>query len=120
MRPKKTGIPRIIDAGRHSIEGLIAIWKEEAAFRQECGLGLLFLATLPFLHRSGLENAVLVGSLAAVLIAELLNTGVEKAIDRIGYDDHPLSKFAKDAGSAGVFIALVNVPVTWGLILLTP
>jgi diacylglycerol kinase (ATP) len=67
-----------------------------------------------------LENAVLVGSLAAVLIAELLNTGVEKAIDRIDYDDHPLSKFAKDAGSAGVFIALVNVPVTWGLILLTP
>lgn len=118
MRPKKTGIPRIIDAGKHSIEGLSATWREEAAFRQECALGLLFLAALPFLERTGLENAVMVGSLAAVLIAELLNTGIEKAIDRVGYEDHPLSKFAKDAGSAGVFVALVNVPVTWGLILL--
>jgi len=118
MRPKKTGIPRIIDAGRHSLLGLAETWREEAAFRQECALGGLFLAALPFLHRSGLENAVMVGSLALVLIAELLNTGIEKAIDRIGYEDHPLSKFAKDAGSAGVFVALVNVPVVWGLILL--
>jgi diacylglycerol kinase (ATP) len=53
-----------------------------------------------------------------VLIAEPFNTGIEKAIDRIGCKDHPLSKFAKDAGSAGVFVALVNVPVMWGLILL--
>jgi diacylglycerol kinase (ATP) len=118
MRPKKTGIPRIIDAGRHSLDGLATSWREEAAFRQECGLGMLFLLTLPFLDRSGLENAVMVGSLALVLIAELLNTGIEKAIDRVGYEDHPLSKFAKDAGSAGVFVALVNVPVMWGLILL--
>ena len=118
MRPRKTGIPRIIDAGRQSIAGLRATWREEAAFRQECALALLFLAALPFLGRSGLENALLVGSLLLVLIAELLNTGIEKATDRVGYDDHPLSRFAKDAGSAGVFVALVNVPVTWGLILL--
>ena len=118
VRPKKTGMPRIIDAGRHSLDGLATTWREEAAFRQECALGLFFLAALPFLDRSGLENAVMVGSLALVLIAELLNTGIEKAIDRVGYEDHPLSKFAKDAGSAGVFVALVNVPVTWGLILL--
>lgn len=118
MRPKKTGIPRIIDAGRHSLDGLSRSWREEAAFRQECALGALLLVALPFLQRSGLENAVMVGSLALVLVAELLNTGIEKAIDRVGYEDHPLSKFAKDAGSAGVFIALVNVPLTWGLILL--
>ncbi len=118
MRPKKTGIPRVIDAGRHSLDGLATTWREEAAFRQECTLGLMFLAALPFLDRSGLENAVMVGSLALVLIAELLNTGIEKAIDRVGYEDHPLSKFAKDAGSAAVLVSLLNVPVMWGLILL--
>ncbi len=118
MRPKKTGIPRIIDAGRHSLDGLAKTWQEEAAFRQECLLGMLFLLALPFLERNGLENAVMAGSLALVLIAELLNTGIEKAIDRVGYEDHPLSKFAKDAGSAAVLVSLINVPVTWGLILL--
>jgi diacylglycerol kinase (ATP) len=118
MRPKMMGIPRIIGAGRQSLEGLAESWRGEAAFRQECALGALFLAALPFLHRSGLENAVMVVSQALVLIAEPFNTGIEKAIDRIGCKDHPLSKFAEDAGSAGVFVALVNVPVMWGLILL--
>ena len=118
MRPKKTGIARVIDAGRHSLDGLATTWREEAAFRQECALGLLFLAALPFLERSGLENAVMVGSLLLVLMVELLNTGIEKAIDRVGHEDHPLSKFAKDAGSAAVMVSLLNVPLTWGLILL--
>lgn len=117
MRPKKTGIDRLIAASRASAEGLAATFREEAAFRQELAAGVVLLVVLPTLHRSGLENAVMVGSLALVLVAELLNTGIEKAIDRVGYEDHPLSKFAKDAGSAGVFVALLNVPVTWGLIL---
>ena len=78
----------------------------------------MLVALLPLLHRSGLENAVMVGSLLLVLMVELLNTGIEKAIDRVGYEDHPLSKLAKDAGSAAVLVSLLNVPVTWGLILL--
>lgn len=118
MRSRKTGIARLIAASQASMDGLAATFREEAAFRQELAAGAVLLVLLPTLHRSGLENAVMVGSLALVLVAELLNTGIEKAIDRVGYEDHPLSKFAKDAGSAGVFIALVNVPLTWGLILL--
>ncbi len=118
MRPKMTGIARLIAASQGSVDGLAATFREEAAFRQELGAGVILLAVLPTLHRSGLENAVMVGSLLLVLMVELLNTGIEKAIDRVGYEDHPLSKFAKDAGSAAVLISLVNVPVMWGLILL--
>ena len=118
MRPKKTGISRLIAASAASRDGLAASWREEAAFRQEVAAGVVLLGVLPFLDRSGLENAVMFGSVALVLVAELLNTGIEKAIDRVGYEDHPLSKFAKDAGSAAVLVALINVPVMWGLILL--
>lgn len=118
MRPKKTGIARILAASQASVDGLVSTFREEAAFRQEVAAGIVLLAVLPALHRSGLENAVMVGSLLLVLMVELLNTGIEKAIDRVGYEDHPLSKFAKDTGSAAVLVSLVNVPVTWGLILL--
>lgn len=117
MRPKKTGIARLMAASRASLDGLVATFRDEAAFRQEVAAGVVLLAVLPFLHRSGLENALMVASLMLVLMVELLNTGIEKAIDRIGYEDHPLSKFAKDAGSAAVLLSLLNVPLVWGLVL---
>ena len=118
MRPKKTGIDRLLAAIHASTDGIAATFREEAAFRQELAAGAVLVALLPLLDRSGLENAVMAGSLLLVLMVELLNTGIEKAIDRVGYEDHPLSKFAKDAGSAAVLVSLLNVPVTWGLILL--
>ena len=52
------------------------------------------------------------------MIVELLNTGIETAIDRIGPEWHDLSKRAKDMGSAAVMLALVNVPVVWLLVLI--
>ncbi|NQV47086.1 MAG: diacylglycerol kinase [Rhodospirillaceae bacterium] len=97
--------------------GLKAAWETEAAFRQEVFLFIILAPLGMWLGESGLERAALVGALFIVLIAELLNSGLEAAIDRIGEDIHPLSKKAKDVGSAAVFIALVNVVVTWGLIL---
>jgi diacylglycerol kinase (ATP) len=51
------------------------------------------------------------------LIVELINSAIEAAIDRISLENHSLSKRAKDIGSAAVLIALINVAVTWALIL---
>jgi uncharacterized protein (TIGR00730 family) len=48
---------------------------------------------------------LLAGSVVLVLIVELLNTGMEAAIDRIGPEWHELSKNAKDMGSAAVLLA---------------
>lgn len=45
------------------------------------------------------------------MIVELLNTGVEVAIDRISFEHNSLSKRAKDIGSAAVFVALVLMAV---------
>ena len=51
-------------------------------------------------------------------MVELLNTGIEKAIDRISKDLHPLSGAAKDLGSAAVFMSLLLAATTWALVLL--
>ncbi len=58
-----------------------------------------------------------IGSLLLLVIVELLNTGIEAAIDRIGLERHELSGRAKDIGSAAVFMALLNAAVVWLLIL---
>ena len=109
---------RLINATRYSLMGLKAAWTSEPAFRQEIILFIILAPLAIWLGDNGLERAALIGSLFIVLIAELINSAVEATIDRIGEEIHPLSKKAKDIGSAAVFIALVNVVVTWVLILI--
>ena len=111
------GWRRIINAAGYSWAGLRAAWCNEEAFRQETLLCLVLLPLALWLGENGTERALLVGSLALVLIAELLNSGIEAVVDRIGAERHELSARAKDIGSAAVFVSLVNVALVWGLIL---
>ena len=114
---KPTGIARIIKAAMYSWQGLVACYKTEAAFRQELALAVVLVPLGLWLGDSGLERALLVGSVLLVLIVELLNTGVEYVVDRFGGEIHELSGKAKDIASAAVFLALCNVAVVWALVL---
>ena len=112
------GLARLYNALRWSLAGFGSALRHEEAFRQELALSLLLTPVALWLGDGGIERALLIGSLLVVLITELLNTAVESVVDRIGPDLHALSKRAKDIGSAAVFLSLVNVAVTWGLVLL--
>lgn len=117
MKPNEKGLKRIVSATGYSIHGMGFAWKNEAAFRQEI---ILLLVLVPFgiwLGSNGVERALLVGSCFIVIIVELLNSGIEAVIDRIGADYHKLSGAAKDLGSAAVFFSLVLVVVTWTTVL---
>jgi len=72
-----------------------------------------------WLGNTGVERALLIGSLILVLIVELLNSAVEATVDRISFENHRLAKRAKDIGSAAVMLALVNAGVVWLLIILS-
>mgnify|MGYP002641493077 FL=1 len=98
--------------------GLKAAWVSETAFRQEVVLVVILAPVGIWLGQTGSERALLVGCLFLVLVAELLNSGLEAVVDRISDDIHPLSKKAKDVGSAAVFVSLAAVVVTWVLILI--
>lgn len=118
MKPGKTGIARIIDAAGYSWLGLKAAFKHEAAFRQEVFLLLILVPSAFWLGNSGVEYALLIGSLLLVLLAEIINSAIEAVVDRVGEAPHDLSGRAKDLGSAAVFIAMMNVLLTWIAILL--
>lgn len=111
------GLSRILYATGYSIEGLKSGWKE-TAFRQEAILAVFMLPAAFFLGQTALEIIVLIASVFLVLIVELLNTGIESAIDRMGQDWNAYSKRAKDVGSAAVLLALIFCGLTWGLIAL--
>jgi diacylglycerol kinase (ATP) len=111
-----TGVKRIINATGYSFAGLRAALQHEAAFRQECALALLLLPAAIWLGSNAIEYVLLIGSIALVLIVELLNSAIEAVVDRIGPEHHTLSGRAKDIGSAAVFVALVLLCLVWGLI----
>jgi diacylglycerol kinase (ATP) len=109
---------RILKAAGYSWAGLRSAWQSEPAFRQEVVLCILLAPLAIWLGDTSLERAVMVGSLFIVLIVELINSGLEAVVDRIGSEINPLSKTAKDVGSAAVLLSLLNVVVIWALILL--
>lgn len=117
MKPGKTGIKRVIHAIGYSLLGLSAAYKNEAAFRQELWLTIVLTPVAIYLGNTGLERAIMLGSLLLVLIVELINSAIEAVVDRISSDMHELSGRAKDIGSAAVMLSLFNVVVIWGFIL---
>jgi diacylglycerol kinase (ATP) len=111
------GPRRILLATRWSLQGLRAAWLYESSFRLEvCLLAVLGPLGL-WLGQTPIERVLLVGSCLLVLAMELLNSAIEVVIERFGAELHELSGRAKDMGSAAVFVLMMNVLLTWGLIL---
>ena len=110
------GIRRLINALFYSLSGLALAYRHESAFRQEIALAMVLIPIACLLPVAAVERVLLITSPLLVLIVELLNSSVEAAIDRIGFDTHRLSKRAKDLGSAAVLITLAVLLITWLLL----
>ena len=112
------GINRLVQAFNHSWAGLRWTISNETAFRQEVTATVVLIPVALWLGGSPVEKALLIGSLLLLLLTELLNSGLEAAVDRMGKDFHPLAKRAKDLGSAAVLLALIHAGVVWGFVAL--
>jgi diacylglycerol kinase (ATP) len=110
---QRTGLNRVLHAFGYSLSGLCAAWFEKA-FRQEAIASFVLVPSAFWLGKTWLEIAMLVSVVFLVMIVELLNTGIESAIDRIGPEWHELAKRAKDIGSAAVLMSLVLCVGVWG------
>jgi len=108
----RTGLQRLWHALRYSLHGLRAAWGE-TAFRQEAWAAMVLLPLSLWLGQGWVEVALLAGSVVVLMVVELLNSGIEAAIDRIGPEWHALSKRAKDMGSAAVLLSLLLCAGIW-------
>jgi diacylglycerol kinase (ATP) len=108
---------RLVRATGYSLAGLAAAWREEASFRLEVAAAVVFVPLGLWLGASGVERALLAGSVLLVPVVELVNSAVEAVVDCASPGEHPLAKRAKDLGSAAVMASLVAAVVIWGAVL---
>lgn len=113
----KSGVKRIFSAFSYSMDGFKAAWRNEHAFRQELLLVIPGVIVALLLPLPPLRKLALVAVLLLILIVELINSAIEAVVDRVSFEHHPLSKNAKDLGSAAVFLAIVLAGATWAVIL---
>jgi len=111
------GPRRIMMATKWSLQGLRFAWLYESSFRLEVYLFVVLAPLGLWLGQSPVERVLLVGSGLLVIGMELLNSAVEAVIERYGAEHHEMAGRAKDMGSAAVFVMMLNVVMTWALIL---
>ncbi len=117
VKVQKKGLVRIFNAYKYSMKGFKAGLENEAAIRQEFVLATILTIASVFVFDGVSQLILLIAMPWLTVVAELLNSGIEAVVDRIGTEYHELSGRAKDLGSAAVFVMLVLTLLTWVLIL---
>lgn len=113
----KKGLARLWNALGYSRDGIKAAWRNEAAFREEILLAAIAIPLAIFLGKTGVDRALLIGSIILILIVEILNSAIEAVVDKASPEKHELAKRAKDMGSAAVLFSLLNAAVVWACLL---
>jgi len=98
---------------RYATEGLKEIFATETSFKIEAVLIAAVWIILLFLPIAWWAKAILGLSPLLILITEALNSAIERVVDLVTKEHHPLAKQAKDAGSAAVFLAIVLTAGIW-------
>ena len=104
---------RIWRATINSWNGVVAVTRPEAAFRQELVLLVIGIPLAFFLTAEVAKRFVLIGVIVFLLIVELLNTAIEKLGDRVTRKNDPAIKRVKDMGSAAVGLSLLAAGAVW-------
>ena len=113
-----SGLQRILNATSYSLAGFKAAFQNEAAFRQIILINSLLIPLSFFMPVSRVEQVIMIVVCLLAIIVELINSAIEAVVDRVSMEQHPLSKNAKDMGSAAQFVALAIIALTWGACLI--
>ncbi len=113
----KSGLKRIFSAFGYSMAGFKSAWRSEHAFRQELFVVVIAMVAAFLLPVPAWQKLLLIAVFVLVLIVELINSAIEAVVDRVSLERNPLSKNAKDFGSAAVLLTFLLAVATWLVIL---
>ncbi|MCP5086413.1 MAG: diacylglycerol kinase [Rhodobacteraceae bacterium] len=100
-----------------SWHGVRDTWASEYSFRSWVFANFASILLAFLLPLTSGERALILALGVLVLASELFNTAIERCVDYISEEQHPLAKKAKDAGSAGVAVTAIAAGVAWVVVL---
>jgi len=110
-RASRPGLPRqgsLRWSFTWAFEGIVYVLRTQRNMQIHVAAAVVALVMGLLLDFSRLELAAIMGAISLVLVAEMMNTAVEAAIDAVVTTYHPLVKIAKDVAAGAVLVATVN------------
>ena len=101
----------------YALNGLVDIIKHETSFKIELVLAIFLVPVIIFIDLTLVYKLIMFMTLMGVLLAETINSAIERVVDLVTLEHHPMAGRAKDVGSTMVFLSLGLFVITWGLIL---
>lgn len=109
--------PKMSQSFNNALEGIVYALKSERNIRIHFIVGVIVIGGSLFLNISRLELVLIIMAVAVVLVAELINTAIEKAMDLVSTTYHPLVRLVKDIAAGAVFIATIAAVIIGYLVL---
>jgi diacylglycerol kinase (ATP) len=97
----------------YAIAGLKDIIKNESSFKIELLLFIPALIVIFLVDLSLLSKLLLFVSYSFILIAETINSAIERVVDLVTLEHNDMAGRAKDVGSTIVFLSIVLCSIVW-------
>ncbi len=101
----------------YALAGLKDMIKTESSFKIELILAIVLIPVIIIIDTTLVNKALMFMSLMAMLIAEAINSAIERAVDLVTLDHHHMAGRAKDVGSSIVFLSIVMFVVVWAIVI---
>jgi diacylglycerol kinase len=118
MNPNKE-VKKILGGFRFASQGIIHAFRADHSFRLEIILGAPVFILLAWIMRpmTAVETILLWGSYLLILSFELINTAIERLLERLHPEEHELIGASKDIAAAAVLMALIFAFLTAAILL---
>jgi len=111
-------MPDVLKSFGHALDGIVHLLRTQRNFRAHVAIAVLAVVLAAFLGFSGPDWAILILTIALVLAAEGLNTGIEIAVTLASPERGPEAKAAKDIAAGVVLLCAIASAVTGALLFL--
>lgn len=101
-------VRNIIDSFNYAVSGIITAIKTEKSMRLHYIIAVVVLLCSLFFDFNRTEFLLLLFAVSLVVITEMINTAIERTIDLITKEFHPLARLVKDVAAGAVLIAAIN------------
>lgn len=98
----------IIDSFNYAVSGIITSLKTEKNMKVHYIIAILTIILSLFFDFTRTEFLLLLFAISLVVVAEMINTAVERVVDLITQDFHPLARMVKDIAAGAVLVAAIN------------